>query len=1319
MGGSQIFEKALDALSKSKIGDVVDRVSRHLFYIRSIGAPYSLLAKSYPYMKSSLFWNEGSMGFDYDGLGYPIADVARPYDNLYITPWFKKDTVKNSSSDYLEYLDKTVFSDGGSIRFLGEVNGIAENPETNYGLGYGVQNYDYASAFEDDMYDNGNVNPNGGYHDTRTGIINNYYLSRTLFKANEKYKKSGNYMPPSYDDPTMLIDEANAITQGAYSMFGLDGKFGMKDGGYHQTVGRAMTNDEILGDIIPWSTTDHFYDSYNTNPNGVGNVKYVKNMLGVADDDKSIAQKFMDVTQGTDNGYIYGGFGNFYSYSYSQGLWNATSKKVRNFISRAMLGLDMMSPDYNGVSLENYEQGTYTGPSNKKYFVGNGTRGTNYIDKITACDVKYRTETIEVNGNSTQVPIRVQLMDAGNDNLWSTRALYTYAEAEGNRVGSPLTQGTTVTTYNLGTEFGRVAAYDQSVTEKKPDIINYTNERFRKGKLDTLIGRFHTDEFESKAAARGNQDFTSTAISKYGMSRGRNLLKANHSSSKTNGYSDPYCRVWTFHHQYSNVSDLIRPFESQKEIEESSLIGKTRANQKLLSEYGAKTDIGLVRYAPTSKDNIKRCMFSIENLAWKNTDLENKGPNGGRIMWFPPYDLSFSENVNVNWQSTRFIGRGEPIYTYTDTERGGNLSFTLLIDHPQVANGFTSASRGVAGGDGIGDVDDTESNEQTLLRFFAGCEVLKGKVNDKEDRNTPKPKPIRTKDADLASKEYKEITFFAFFPNNYSGVDDWAKMEVNPLMYLLNGVSAQKERSQGGKEYNQGIGSDTKYTSDSEGKKRFGGYEVRTNNGITLGNSGTPIYEDDMQHITIPMHRKSKNGDYRDWYYRVDEWLSDEVLHTPQGKTDNTLNYKDSTSFQLNGNGYKKLVDYHTYAKNYKDGEFFSLADVYVALGGDEAEEVLDGLFDATRVDTLRTILIDDGFVPVEVESVGFASSHGYVKNNERLASNRASTINSWLRMSSLFSKAKFLTETSTYTKKLTHQDVNRIDAKAYRCVRCTISLERETVADPQGIDNMQHFDNVTARGFKVVNDLVKNISDIIDENQLQNATDLQKVSTRNNIEINKRNAEAEALEKNKEGEFQPTPKVAYADNEFDYFNDLKRNDPFLHSKIVEKLKYFDPAFHSVTPEGFNARLTFLQQCTRQGSTTSASDNLSYANMAPANNVAFGAPPVCVLRVGDFYNTRIIIDSLNIRYDNNGVQWDMNDEGIGVSPMYAKVDITFKFVGGSDLTGPIRKLQNAVSFNYYANTSVYENRVVTTSDAEQKAIDDKDAKVEEENNGTE
>ena len=93
-----------------------------------------------------------------------------------------------------------------------------------------------------------------------------------------------------------------------------------------------------------------------------------------------------------------------------------------------------------------------------------------------------------------------------------------------------------------------------------------------------------------------------------------------------------------------------------------------------------------------------------------------------------------------------------------------------------------------------------------------------------------------------------------------------------------------------------------------------------------------------------------------------------------------------------------------------------------------------------------------------------------------------------------------------------------------------------------------------------------------------------------------------------------------------------------------------------------------------------------------AHNLAFGRMPVCVLRIGDFINTRIIINNVQINYSKDGMQWDLNPEGIGVQPMFAEVSLGITIIGGQSLNGPISRLQNAVSFNYYANTGVYDDR---------------------------
>jgi hypothetical protein len=172
-------------------------------------------------------------------------------------------------------------------------------------------------------------------------------------------------------------------------------------------------------------------------------------------------------------------------------------------------------------------------------------------------------------------------------------------------------------------------------------------------------------------------------------------------------------------------------------------------------------------------------------------------------------------------------------------------------------------------------------------------------------------------------------------------------------------------------------------------------------------------------------------------------------------------------------------------------------------------------------------------------------------------------------------------------------------------------------------------------------------------------------------------------------------------ENEAEYFKSLSVTDPVLFKSLKDKFRYFDPAFHSITPEGFNARLTFLHQCTRQGGTIeAASSNTGNDAMLTtqkggtrtAANLAFGRMPVCVIRIGDFIHTRAIINSMTIDYGSDKMQWDLNPEGAGVQPMYANISLSLTILGGQSLEAPVNRLQNALSFNYYANTEVYDNR---------------------------
>ena len=166
--------------------------------------------------------------------------------------------------------------------------------------------------------------------------------------------------------------------------------------------------------------------------------------------------------------------------------------------------------------------------------------------------------------------------------------------------------------------------------------------------------------------------------------------------------------------------------------------------------------------------------------------------------------------------------------------------------------------------------------------------------------------------------------------------------------------------------------------------------------------------------------------------------------------------------------------------------------------------------------------------------------------------------------------------------------------------------------------------------------------------------------------------------------------------NEGNYFKHLEEHEEFVYASLKRKLKHFHPSFHSMTPEGLNTRLTFLLQCTRPGHTIPVVDKTGQAIEGKhVENTAFGSPPVCVLRIGDFYNTKIAIDNMSVSYEP--LIFDLNPEGIGVQPMIADIQMNFKFIGGQSLKEPVSRLQNALSNNFFANTEVYNPDSVTSN----------------------
>lgn len=837
---------------------------------------------------------------------------------------------------------------------------------------------------------------------------------------------------------------------------------------------------------------------------------------------------------------------------------------------------------------------------------------------------------------------RYDFKDVGNT-TYSSRQLQIYSE--GNTTSS-------ITGKTLGNLSFTVLKTDKS----KKDLLDITNSNFHQAKYDTLIARFYTGPID-------DDDITSTAVSeKYGMSHGRNLLSGD---KKVNGYNNPYCRVWTFHHQYASYKDTIRDKEQRDNILGRKKLKKYRTKNgiQLLENHGVIGKNGFIKFTPgksrTKKgDGQTRCMFSIENLAWSDyrnrLDPEQIGPNNGRIMWFPPYDLKFNENVNTNWGEVDFIGRGERIYTYTNTDRSGTLSFKLLIDHPSILNDYQSK-------DGNSDealvIRSDDSDDQKLLRFFAGCDLGTFKPYeelDDEDNGFPDDDDI------TPPSECKQLKFKVFYPNNYSGRDDNQHTPLKPITYLLNGVVCDIIQSDSA---TLEANNEVKKVWVS-GDKTIGGYEMRKGVGISVSGGSEP--KDSTIEYKEKNGKKLKAVRYQDpqnknvyWGHRIDRASEGEILVVDS-------NYSDVGSYCLNYSGYTKAI------KEEKDVTWCSFYDMFRAIHKKKVSNIEDTESTKITMSNMDKWLKNKSIKSIHIN--GYATNQGKHHKNNELAYNRCLTVKKWLSKYIKDNDIEYKLYKIEPNKLGAETNNEKLEVKSLKCALVTIYYNEDSVTPAS--KNGSATQNIITEG------------DVVSQSNKKSrgSGNTSKSSTK------KTHNSKNIANTNKSNKTKTSSSKRYS-NEYAFFKQLSTTDPLVFKQITNKIKYFDPAFHTMTPEGFQARLTFLHQCTRQGGTHSASD---IGTSKTADNLSFGRPPVCILRIGDFYHTKIIIKSLNIKYDQ--ASWDLNPEGIGVMPMLADIDINFVFIGGSDLAGPVARLQNAVSFNYYANTRVYDNRAEENND---------------------
>ena len=952
--------------------------------------------------------------------------------------------------------------------------------------------------------------------------------------------------------------------------------------------------------------------------------------------------------------------------------------------------------------------------------------------------------------------------------------------------------------------------FEEWITKNDDEsILAKTKRLFDMHKINTIISAFGTNTEYGSNDVRYN----GSVRTMYGESKGRNLLTKDAEMGRgtydVNGYKNPYCRVWTHHYQYNKYGKTMRTF-SQTDGSENFVgahlpdIHRSEAFQTADNRWGWKsgeqigwtqsvlnTPTGMVNITPKylggggMNKHTKDCMFSIENLAWKDYDpysfeqalsWEQRGPLGGRIMWFPPYGISVTESATARWNENEFIGRGEKVYTYTNSERTATLSFMMVVDHPSIIDYATYYDGQDGNSNGLNDND--------IHRFFAGCDypgsygfggngpnmgpnpggmfsvVRPTPLTDEGVKDANPFRPVlngegaQPKDQENSDDEpVDEISFYVFYPNNYSGCYDNPinqDSEVDTIAYLLAGKNTNKQFYGGKPEKDSKDIPISFFGGDASDIENGVGYEINNPGGISDDTTGECIVGNKES------WQKVKDGTKRDyipgtkfWWYRIDgeyKYPDNEIdgYRNTYGQTLNIASdYKDSTCYNLNSEVDDEAIR-ALEGSTYNQGKIFSLTEIVQALirsGKIDKNTKWKGIYYNLNREEEIDKLSDAFKREIEsVECVGFSNSHGNqkgtqpgsvgYKRNKVLAVNRAKTVLKWLdSILDLGAKTVEFNENDDNLVKVAESvpnlDVNAKLSKIYRSAKCTIRFkksENKKLAETQQDDNNGANGSTSEKyvGYTKTSETTNDSNhypiyvfsdgyaygerlEVIDEetgdvvDSLGNSGKWVEIADGTFISLEEYEKSAKYLVTREEAyrddlSEKQLNKVRY-DQEYHFFRELKENDPFKFDRLMDKLKYFDPAFHSMTPEGFNARLTFLNQCLRQGDTVSASD----INGKSAKNLAFGRPPFCVLRLGDFYRQLVVIDSIDFDYnESNGLLWDLNQEGIGAQPMLCKVTMRLKLIGGGDISGPIRRLQNAMSFNYYANTSLYDNRADRT-----------------------
>lgn len=292
------------------------------------------------------------------------------------------------------------------------------------------------------------------------------------------------------------------------------------------------------------------------------------------------------------------------------------------------------------------------------------------------------------------------------------------------------------------------------------------------------------------------------------------------------------------------------------------------------------------------------------------------------------------------------------------------------------------------------------------------------------------------------------MTFYVFYPNNYSGRNDAPLVEnadVNTLDYLAGGLYTQK-----------------KYDNTSDATSRL--LSGNSLNGLTISDiptekaesltfaTGVPRGYEMLDSVPLSLSLnpedmtefREEEGFYyapiydgqHTWQYRIDDATLGQNLLS-------NANYAETKSYGLNSHQGLDIIRENMKLDD-KD-ELVSFADVYAALNGNEG--YIAEFTDDETVNRIKDILENGVITMVQTEGMATSqdnagSSKVAEDRNNALSENRANTVMKWLQQNNNLNNAlyqSFFTNGKNTINKVTDESTRGLDAKLNRGVKVRI----------------------------------------------------------------------------------------------------------------------------------------------------------------------------------------------------------------------------------------------------------------------------------------